>query len=432
MFANFRYDSILLKDILLDERNPRIVTQDRLSSQKEILKYLYEHEDLADFVRKIASEGKNFGAERPYVVKAGAGYTVIEGNTRIAAYKVLAGQLTPPAEHPAPQISEKFRKSLLSVDCSVAPSRDALLPIMANAHFGLGDKSKWGYLGSRKAVYDEWKSGKTITQLSKAFDRTKGQINDLILEYQLYLKALELNWTRHEEAVLLNPAVEFNPPVRFLQTQGHKALIGVSYDKANLKIVFENLEAKRKFKHLIYKLVINPQHGLGATASYDEVFKDYGVKVSAKAKAKKDAGGAKSKGKKGSANPKSGALFSYSVTLNSGLIRQLMKEAGALNCRTYPSAGTFLLRNIIESILKHVIDDQKANPASTQLDLEGSINLCMSNRVSLSKDDKKILKEFHNSHLNYLNLGAHGTVIPNHDRLMAARDCIDLFVKRNV
>lgn len=432
MFANFRYDSISLKDIQLDERNPRIVTQERLSSQREILKYLYEHEDLADFVKKIASEGKNLGAERPYVVKSGAGYVVIEGNTRIAAYKVLTGLLTPPAEHPAPQISDKFRKTLLEVDCSIAPSRDALLPIMANAHFGLGDKSKWGYLGSRKAVYDEWKSGKTIAQLSKAFDRTKGQINDLILEYQLYLKALDLNWTRHEEAILLNPAVEFNPPVRFLQTQGHKALVGISYDKANLKILIEGPEAKKKFKHLIYKLVINPQQGLGATASYDDVFKDYGAKAPVKSKAKKTISGSKSKGKKVPTSPKLGTLFSYDVTLNSGLIRQLMKEASTLNCRMYPSAGTFLLRNLIESILKHVIDDQKANPASTQLDLEGSINLCLSNRVALSKDDKKILKEFHLSHLNYLNLGAHGTVIPNYDRLIAARDCIDLFVKRNV
>ena len=116
-----------------------------------------------------------------------------------------------------PHISQTTKTNLLKVDCSVAPSRDARASIMASAHFGLGDKSKWGYLGSRKAVYDEWKAHKTIAKLAKAFDRTQGQIRELILEYLLYLKAISQNWTKLEKSVLLNPSVEFNPPVRFFR-----------------------------------------------------------------------------------------------------------------------------------------------------------------------------------------------------------------------
>jgi hypothetical protein len=83
-----------------------------------------------------------------------------------------------------------MKNNLLSVDCSVAPDRDALMPIMASAHFGVGDKSRWGYLGSRKAVYDEWKAGKTLAKLAKLFKITQGEVKELILEYQLYLKAI--------------------------------------------------------------------------------------------------------------------------------------------------------------------------------------------------------------------------------------------------
>lgn len=194
MYSKFTYESVPLKDIALDDRNPRIVTQTQLSSQKEILKYLFDHEDLVAFIKKIATEGKNFGAERPYVIKTKSGYTVLEGNTRVAAYKVLTGQLAAPADYASliPSISESLKKSLLMVDCSIAPNRDALLPIMASAHFGLGDKSRWGYLGSRKAVFDEWNSGRSIAQLARIFDRTSGQIKELILEYRLYLNALNL------------------------------------------------------------------------------------------------------------------------------------------------------------------------------------------------------------------------------------------------
>lgn len=113
MFAGFKYESVPLRDIALDERNPRIVSQTPLSGQSEILSYLYENEDLEAFVKKIASEGKNLGAERPYVVKKGSSYVVVEGNTRIAAYKLLTGLVKPPSDHAGtvPHVSDATKKN---------------------------------------------------------------------------------------------------------------------------------------------------------------------------------------------------------------------------------------------------------------------------------------------------------------------------------
>jgi hypothetical protein len=446
MFSAFRYETIPLKDILLDDENPRIVTQSKLKSQQEILQYLFEYEDLAAFVKKIAAEGRNPGAERPYVVEENSKYVVIEGNTRIAAYKLLTGLLDPPADYAdsIPDLSARVKTALLDVACSIAPNRDALLPIMASAHFGLGDKSKWGYLGSRKAVFDKWKAGKSIAQLAKAFDRTQGQIKELILEYLLYQKALSLPWTREEKKALLKPSVEFNPPVRFLQTSGHKSQVGIVYDNTNLKISFVDSEAEKKFKHLLKKLVVNPERGLGATATYDQVFADYAGRGGTKSGGKSTTQSAstskqtstgsagKTSGSSSSSSPKAGSLFSYPVSLNSALVVQLMKEAKEINCKKYPASATFLLRNIVESILKDIIHQQKANAASKTLDLEAALNLCASNNVSLPAPDKKVLKQFQKNYLDYLNLGAHGNIIPNHDMVYAARDFIDPFVKKYV
>lgn len=459
---------------MLDVRNPRIVTPQKLKWQEEILQYLFDHEDLILFVKKIASEGKNAGAERPYIVKSGGVYTVIEGNSRIAAYKVLAGLMVAPEQYAGaiPEVSALIAQGLLTVDCSIAPNRDALLPIMANSHFGLGDKSKWGYLGSRKAVYDEWVAGKAVPQLAKVFDRTEGQIKDLITEYLLYLEAAALPWTKKEKAILQKPSVQFNPPVRFLQTKGHKEKLGISYGVSEPSVIFANGEAKKKYKHLILKLVVATSKGLGATATYDAVFKDFdlassdvpnsstgpgsgsatsgvgsgsGPSSSGAAGAGAGAGAAGAAGTSGQASAaggsapsvsppslKPGALFAYQVTLNDALITQLMKEAAEISCKKYPAAATFLLRNVVEAILKNIIHGQKANPASQALDLERSLNLCLSKSVNMPQDEKSILKEFSKSHLLYLNLGAHGNVIPNHDRTMSVRDCIDKFVKNNV
>jgi hypothetical protein len=433
MYSAFKYETLPLKDIILDVRNPRLVTQSKLTKQTEIIEYLYENEALDDFVHKIAHDGRNLGAERPYVIKSTSNsYVVIEGNTRIAAYKLLTGLLTPPDGYTVPHISAAALENLANIECTVAPSRESLMPIMVSAHFGLGDKSKWGYLGSRKAIYDEWKAGNSLTKLSKVFNLTQGEVKDYLLEYMLYLKALSLKWTKEEKKRLVDPAVAFNPPVRFLQTSGHKEKMGISYDSTNLKVVFAG-DAEKKFKHLLKKLVIAPVKGLGATASHEAVFSDYGTSSNAaKGDASKKSSKGNGKASKGSGHKKPNALFAYQPTMTNALVIQLMKEAKDIDTKKFPASATFLLRNIVESSLKHIIDDQNANKSGASLDLEGSLNLCFSNHVQLSASDKKVLKQFKHDHLDYLNLGAHGNVVPNPDRVAAARDCIDLFIKKHI
>jgi hypothetical protein len=448
LFAKFKYERIALSLIKLDDKNPRIVTLESLKSQDDIVSYLFEHEELAAFLKKIASEGRNQGAERPYVVKAGKEYVVVEGNTRIAAYKLLTGQLSPPPAYSdaVPHLPGPIKDELLSVDCTIAPNRDALLPIMASAHFGLGDKTKWGYLGSRKAVYDEWKAGKSINQLATVFARKKGQINDLILEYELYLEALKFDWTADEKAILTDPSVEFNPPVRFLQGTGHKSAIGIDLDRVNHAVLFKDNEARSKYKHLIKKLVVNSEKGIGATALYKDVFADYpAVHETEKGGAEKKEGTEGSQqevgnprgsdpGSRGAGDAKlpAGALFNYRVTTNNLLLIQLLKECKEINANKLPASATALLRSTIEAILKTIIEDQGANPRNNLLSLETALDICLGQSVQLGVDDKKILKEFKKSHMDYINLGAHATVVPNALRLMAARDCVDQFVKRNI
>ena len=441
LYSKFEYKSLPLSKISLDIKNPRIVTQNPLKSQAKIIRYLFEHEGLADFIKKIETEGKNPGAERPYVVKVKSKYTVVEGNTRIAAYKLLTGLETAPTEYQSavPMISDEFKDSLKKVDCSIAPDRDSLLSIMADAHFGLGDKSRWGYLGSRKAVYNEWKGGKSISSLSKAFKKNQGEIRNFIIEYKLYLRSLKYSWSAAEKQVLLNPSVEFNPPIRFLQTSGHKEKVGIKYDKTNLKIEFKDVEAEKKFKHLISKLVVVPEKGLGATASYDSVFCDY-KPAKPKTTGGSGTGGTGTGGTGGAGTGGSGtggtakkpnALFQYDVSINNALMKQLMKEAKNINTKNFPAAGTFLLRSIVEALLKHIIDTQKLNPQKKDYQLADVISVCVKT-AKLSKSDKKVLRQFNKDHLDYLNLGSHGNIIPNQVRLFAARDCIDQFIKKNV
>jgi hypothetical protein len=463
LFDKFNFDTIPLQKIALDPDNPRIVTQSPLKTQAEIIAYLFNHEKLAEFISHVVKQGKNKGAERPYVIKSDDGYTVMEGNTRIAAYKILCGleHAPPEYEDDVPTISEEFKGKLLVVDCAIAPNRDAMMSIMAHSHFGVGDKLKWGYLGSRRAVYNEWKKGKSISQLAKIFEQSQSDIIEYLLEYTLYMEALKLPLNQAQKDVLLNPQVQFNPPVRFLQTSGHKEKLGIEYDRQAIAIKFLDTEAKAKFQHLILKVVLGSKKG---TDSYDVVFSDYtspqaggghgatapGTSVAASAGGMSTSGVPASSGSNVSSSSathsgnspqspggqglKSGALFKYNVKRSNQLLVQLLKEAREINANKLPAAGTFLLRNITEALLKDIIHEKKLNQNNDELSLGLCLDRCIGHaaKAGLSTSDVKVLKEFKKDHLTYLNLGAHGNVIPSYNRLIDARNTIDQFIKVHI
>lgn len=277
MYKNFTHAEVPLDQIDLDYKNPRIVTKPPLTKQSELIEYLFRHEGLSDFIRRIADVGKHFGAELPYIIKSGERYTVIEGNTRIAAYKILCGFATPPtfAGNFPTSISDEARNNLLSVACTIAPTRESLLSIVAEAHFGTGDKSKWGYLGSRQAIYNEWVHEKSIERIAAVFKKKPSEIRNFLMEYKLHSEAISLEWTPQEREKLLDPRVKFNPPVRFLEGQQHKQKTGITYDKDKIEINFRNDETLKKFQHLVRKLVLELNNGLSATSSYEAVFADF-------------------------------------------------------------------------------------------------------------------------------------------------------------
>ena len=449
MFDELELEDIELAKIDLDASNPRIVKQEKLNSQDAILNYFFEHEKLLDFIHRFAAEGYNPAAERPYLIKKGGGrYTVVEGNTRIATFKILTGLLKPPKKFAAglPTANDQLKAKLKTIPCAIAPSRDQLLPIMARSHFGRGDKSSWSYLGSRKALYDEWAEGKSIKSLSQAFAVQEVSIRDFILEYVLYLETLKLDWTEDEIALLVSPNLKFNPPIRFLQSSGHRDSMGITYDKENIAIVFDGEESKHRLKHLVKKLVLDSGNGFSATSSFESVFASYstppkqdvsspepGKDSTSTEEGSPDAASASSSPKAQPPAPLPNTkLFDVAPKIPDPLVIKLLGEAKNLSTTKYPASSTFLLRNIVESTLKYIIHEQQANKSGKQLDLEGSINLCISPTVNLTKDDKKILSEFKKHFLNYINLGAHGNIIPSTPILMSARDLIGPFILRNI
>lgn len=457
MFKDFQYRSVPLSHIKLDSQNPRVISEKPLASERELLEYLYDNEDLAKFVQKISRETKNPAAERPYVVKEGDHYTVVEGNSRIAAYKVLTGQLDPPKDHdePLPKMDADDIEQLLTVDVAIAPNRERLMPILAELHFGRGDKSGWTFLSSRKTIAAEFAKHKKVDKVARIFKCSPSEILGFLLEWSLYQEALKLPWTPAEREALLKPRLEFNPPIRFFQTSGHTEKVGIVFDRANSKIEFKDEEARRKFRHLILKLVINRSKGLTATSKYDEVFADYvpvpssGGSSGQSGSSSGTPGGSSSGDPSGGAsggqggpsagsgggspgsNPlKPGRLFDLKPSGADALLDQLLKEARSLDCKRHPGAGTALFRTILEAITKRIVDNHSLDPRGKVNSLEDALTCIIGASAPLTGTEKKLLGDFRRHHLDYLNLTLHANRRPDFSRLESAVGSVIEFVRK--
>jgi hypothetical protein len=452
----FAIANIETKNIDLDLENPRIVGE-RASNQDEVLAYFFMHEKLSEMLAKIAANGVNPAAELPYLIRNGDRHTVIEGNTRMAAYKLLAGSLKAPKEykHLVPNVSEAIKAACSKVRCAIAADRDELKPIQAEAHFGLGAKEPWSYLGKRQQLYTDWKSGYSIDQLASIYSEKQAGIRSYLVQYSLYLACLSLPWSPSESEALKQPSLEFNPPVRFFDTRAHRESVGIEYDMlaCEVKVVAE--DALDKLKHLITKLVLEKRNGLTATSSYSEVFDSYVSPASSDGDKGNNSETPKSDNSSGneesttsnedtppqsqqppetsatSTPPKSYRLFNYTIKKESELLRQLMKEASKLNCKQYPASGTALLRAILECVLKLHIDDNNYNTDGKKLDLERAVNTCIAHK-DMDDGIKRALRVIKREDLDFLNCALHGNVKPGWSRLETARNHADEVVRKLV
>ncbi len=127
--------------LLLDAENPRLPEEHQGASQTALLRYLYDNSALDELVRSLADNG--FFEHEPLIAVAGPSrgrYTVLEGNRRLAALKILLG--APEAEEEGIQAtleeepSEARLDELGEVSCYVVADRDEVHKYLGFRHIG--------------------------------------------------------------------------------------------------------------------------------------------------------------------------------------------------------------------------------------------------------------------------------------------------------
>ncbi len=181
-------------DLRLDSLNPRRTDRDVEKSQTNLLIELYSRFDLDDLLASLSAYG--YFSEEPLIATPEPGesiesppYTVVEGNRRLAALKILLFRESREEVklRRAPKITQDIKRRLNPVPVKVYPTRDEIHPYLGVRHI-VGVKS-WEALAKARYVRSLREHGYALAEVARRVG--SGKRTDVVRRWLLTLYSLE-------------------------------------------------------------------------------------------------------------------------------------------------------------------------------------------------------------------------------------------------
>ncbi|WP_036301751.1 ParB N-terminal domain-containing protein [Methylotenera sp. L2L1] len=195
--ANVEVVMIKTEEIDFDPENPRFYRLNKSQSEDAVIEEMLDDEGAQDLMLSIGQKGY-FPGEPLLVIKEQSGrYTVIEGNRRLAAVKLLNGQVLPPTRRKtsiATIITEAIEKPPFELPCLVYKTRKEILRYLGYRHItGIKEwdsLSKAKYLAQlRDEFYNGVEQQKQLKALAKDIGSKPGYVGQLLTGLAIYLRA---------------------------------------------------------------------------------------------------------------------------------------------------------------------------------------------------------------------------------------------------
>jgi hypothetical protein len=375
-------------EILLDYQNPRIEAKEGIS-QRQIRLMLIENEEICELANEIVENNGLIPGERIIVINEDEKYIVLEGNRRTCAIQLLLDHTLIPASYKSKfpkYIPDILTRSLESIECVIAPSRESAEIVITKRHTEPGIK-QWTPAAKQRRILKLIKDGWDIDYIAKLYGMSKNSVAKTLQEYNLiqYVKDLP-GWKEWEKKELANPKLKITPYTRFFTLSNAKDRLKLKFnDKGDIQTTLDKKIFDNIIREIARELLIpnketgKPSHNTRASA--EDVFKSI-AKRDTKIKAffelptkvvnipiDRDGAEEKSGTEATSATPniivttKRAAKYKFfenlENTIEDPFIPQVVYEISRINITTQPLAATFLLRALIERTLLYCIDAYK-------------------------------------------------------------------------
>ena len=181
-------------DLRLDVMNPRRTDRDVQKTQRNLLIELYGRFDLDDLLASLAAYG--YFSEEPLIATTELGkshaeppYTVVEGNRRLAALKILLFDEDRDAVkiREIPSVTDSARSRLDPVPVKVYATREQILPYLGVRHIA-GVKA-WEALAKARYVRSLMNEGHSLTDVARRVG--SGKRTDVVRRWLLTLYSIE-------------------------------------------------------------------------------------------------------------------------------------------------------------------------------------------------------------------------------------------------
>lgn len=248
-----------LKTLQLDLNNPRIKYRGDTLNQTQILKFLINNEGVYELAKKISEEGY-FVGEEPIICIENNKKTVLEGNRRTAALKLLQEPKKYLSTAKANTLLKNILKNDFPVDrklrCYIAPNRLLANPIIYTRHNG--DTLKKWKTGNQYAFVAEmfYEDGLVVEDICDVLNESRAKILKPLKAYNLFYEGKEI--LEKEEGIEIDVAdFEFTNLERFYSYEPARKFLGIEFDDETGELIIglpqEEFELRllEVFKYLI-------------------------------------------------------------------------------------------------------------------------------------------------------------------------------------
>lgn len=232
MTTESRSGSVKAGSLLLDSKNTRIPSERRSGAQRQLLHELLEHEDVAILASSIAKRGL-FPNERLVVVANGGRYTVLEGNRRLAAIKLLLNPELAPTEKQVRYFRRLSMNANLTalgkIDVAIIQSRIAAAPIIAALHTKEA-KKRWSSLQQARFYRELVEEGQTPAEVAEEVGVALGEVRSYLRTELLHRIALTLEYDSHVRRKIEDSKYPLTTLERFIESKVGRKFLGIEFD----------------------------------------------------------------------------------------------------------------------------------------------------------------------------------------------------------
>lgn len=273
--ANQEVVMIATKKIDFDPDNPRFYRLNNAHSEAAVIEEMLDDEGAQALMLSIGQKGY-FPGEPLLVVQGETGrYTVIEGNRRLAAVKLLNGEVLPPDRRRksiAIIKAEAIEKPPIELPCLIYKTRKEILRYLGYRHItGIkewGSLSKAKYLAQlRDEFYGALGQKDQLRSLANDIGSTPGYVGRLLTGLSIYHRAEDSKFfglqlePKDIEFTYITTALGYQKIYEWLGLQGSTDILITGLVEDNLKLAYAWMFVKDQQGHTI----------LGETRRLDEM-----------------------------------------------------------------------------------------------------------------------------------------------------------------